>query len=73
MGWWLDCCEFLEGAEGGDLASDCRVPAVSGDNVGGSAAHPPEVFDVALESGASLDEFVKGEGDLVVHVCVVCG
>ena len=72
MGWRLDCGEFLKCAEGGYLASDCWVPAISGDDVGGSAAYPPEVFNVALESGASLDEFVEGEGDLVVHGCVLC-
>ena len=72
MGWWLDCGEFLEGAEGGDLASDCWIPAISGNDACGGAAYPPEVFNVARESGASLDEFVKGEGDLVVHVCVLC-
>ena len=70
MGWWLDCGEFLEGAKGGDLASDCRVPAISENDAGGGAAYFPEVFNVQLESGASLDEFVEGEGDLVVHVCL---
>lgn len=28
MGWWLDSCGFTESAECGDLASDCRVPAI---------------------------------------------